>query len=137
MNDAVCKKRKHGATQHIYSRQKCIMNIYFQFYRHPVRGVGLCTGCSLNIVFLSKNSRKLATSPSSAFGCYLLYKKLPINRCDCTLAFPWELWRPPFSGLGGGGVAMILKRKHNFSWTHCTNLWRKYSSLRWLKQIIV
>ena len=46
------------------------------------------TGCSINIVcfFLSKNSRNIATSPSSALGCYWLYKKLPAIRSDCTLA---------------------------------------------------
>ena len=43
------------------------------------------TGCSLNIVFISKNFRKFATSPSPAFGCYWLYKILPANRRDCTL----------------------------------------------------
>ena len=46
----------------------------------------LCTGCSSNIVFFPKNSRKFATSPSPALGCYWLYKKLPANRSDCTLA---------------------------------------------------
>ena len=30
--------------------------------------------------FFSKNSRKFATSPSPALGCYWLYKKLPANR---------------------------------------------------------
>ena len=33
-------------------------------------------GNPLNIVFFSKNSRKFATSPSPAFGCYWLYKKI-------------------------------------------------------------
>ena len=51
------------------------------------------TGCSLNIVFFSKNSRKFATSSSPAIDCYWLYKKLPANRSDCTLALRWELWR--------------------------------------------
>ena len=42
----------------------------------------------------SKNSRRFATSPSPEFGwCYWLYKKLPANRSDCTLALRWELWR--------------------------------------------
>ena len=45
------------------------------------------TGGSLNIVFFSKNFRKSATSPSPAFGCYLLKKKLSADRSDCTLAF--------------------------------------------------
>ena len=31
-------------------------------------------------------SRKFATSPSPVLGCYWLYKKLPANRSDCTLA---------------------------------------------------
>ena len=44
-------------------------------------------------VFFFKNSRKFATSPSPALGCYWLYKKLPANRSDCTLALRWELWR--------------------------------------------
>ena len=39
-----------------------------------------------SVCFLSKNSRKFATSPSPALGCYWLYKKLPANRSDCTLA---------------------------------------------------
>ena len=43
--------------------------------------------------FFSKNSRKFATSPLTAPGCYWLYKKLPANRSDCTLALRWELWR--------------------------------------------
>ena len=34
----------------------------------------------------SKNSRKFATSPSPELGCHWLYKKLPANRRDCTLA---------------------------------------------------
>ena len=51
------------------------------------------TGCSLNIVFFSKNSWKFATSPSATLGYYLLYKKLPANRSECTLALRWELWR--------------------------------------------
>ena len=49
----------------------------------------ICTGCLLN----SKNSRKFATSPSPALGCYWLYKKLPAIRSDCTLALHYELWR--------------------------------------------
>ena len=36
--------------------------------------VSYATGCSLNSVFFSKNSRKFATSPSPALGCYWLYK---------------------------------------------------------------
>ena len=49
------------------------------------------TGCSLNIVFFSKSSQKIATFPSPALGCHWLYKKLPANRSDCTLALRWEL----------------------------------------------
>ena len=41
----------------------------------------------------SKNSRKFATSPSPALGCYWFYTKLPANRSDWTLALRWELWR--------------------------------------------
>ena len=54
------------------------------------------TGCSLNIVFFSKDSRKFATtSPSLALVCYWLYKKLPANKSDCTLVLRLELWRGP------------------------------------------
>ena len=49
-------------------------------------------GCSLNIVFFSKNSQKFATSPSPVLGCYWLYNKLPTNGSDCKLALRWELW---------------------------------------------
>ena len=45
----------------------------------------IVTGCSLNIALFFKNSGKFATSPSPAFGFYWLYKKLPVNRSDCTL----------------------------------------------------
>ena len=41
-------------------------------YIKPNR-IMLTTGCSLNIVFFSKNSLKFATSPSPALGCYWLY----------------------------------------------------------------
>ena len=51
------------------------------------------TECSLNIVFISKNCRKFATTPSPALGCYWLYKILPANRSDWSLALRWELWR--------------------------------------------
>ena len=36
---------------------------------------------------------KFASSPSPALGCYWLYKKLPANRSDYSLALRWELWR--------------------------------------------
>ena len=42
-------------------------------------------------MFFSKNIRKFATSPSPILGCYWLYKKLPANRSDCTLALRSEL----------------------------------------------
>ena len=51
------------------------------------------TGCSINIFFFPRILQKFATSPSLALGCYWLYKKLPANRSDCTLAFRWKLWR--------------------------------------------
>ena len=38
------------------------------------------TGCSLNIVYFSKNFRKVATSPSPELGCYWLYKKSVMYR---------------------------------------------------------
>ena len=71
--------------------------------RHgQVRGKGFCYGSKVNFnisrlmysfsqmfigycIFL-KNSGKFATSPSPALDCYWLYKKLPANRSDCTLA---------------------------------------------------
>ena len=43
--------------------------------------------------FPPKNSRKFATSSLPALGCYWLYKKLPANRSDCTLALRWEVWK--------------------------------------------
>ena len=79
-------------------------------------------GCSLNIVF-SKNSRKFATSPLPANGCYWLYKQLPANRSDCTLALLWELWRSLTAMLAREGMQWIVK-KHNFSWTPCMYIWQ-------------
>ena len=38
------------------------------------------TGCSLNIVFFSKNFQNFGTSPSPALGCYWLYKKWLTNK---------------------------------------------------------
>ena len=49
--------------------------------------LGLCTECSLNIVFFSKNFQYFAFSPSPALGCYWLERKWPANRRDCTLRF--------------------------------------------------
>jgi len=76
------------------------------------------TGCSLNIVFFPKNSRKFATSPSPALGCYWLYKKLPANWSDCTLALRWELWRS-FTAMKAREWLQRNLKKHNFSWTPC------------------
>ena len=64
-------------------------------------------------VFFSKNSRKFATSPSPALGCYWLYKKLPANRSDCTIALRWELYSDV-------GEVAVKCEKHNFSWTPCS-----------------
>ena len=47
-----------------------------------------------------ENSRKFATSPSPALGCYWLYKILPANGSDCTLAL-----KVSYSDEGEGGVA--------------------------------
>ena len=43
------------------------------------------TGCSLNIVFFSKNFKYFVISPWSALGCYWLYRKWPANKGGCTL----------------------------------------------------
>ena len=67
-------------------------------------------------MFFSKNSRKFATSPSPALGCYWLYKKLPANKSDCTLVLRWELWRSLSAMKAREGLQWIVK-KHNFSWT--------------------
>ena len=41
------------------------------------------TGCSLNVVFFFKNSRKFATSPYPALGCYWLYKNYQPKGVTC------------------------------------------------------
>ena len=53
---------------------------------------------------VSKNSRKFATSPSPALGCSWLYKKVPANLSDCTLALRWELLQVCYSDVDEGGV---------------------------------
>ena len=40
-----------------------------------------------------KEFSKVCPLPSPALGCYWLYKKLPVNRSDCTLALCWGIWR--------------------------------------------
>ena len=72
------------------------------------------------VVFVKK-SRKFATSQSPALNCYFLYKKLPANRCDCTFALCWELWRSLTAMKAREGLQWIEK-KHNFSWTPCSSL---------------
>ena len=63
------------------------IHLSFNFFKQ----IHLPKGCSLNIVFFSKNSRKFATSPSPALDCYWLFKKLTANRSDCKLALlRWE-----------------------------------------------
>ena len=76
------------------------------------------TGCSSIIVYFSKNSRKFATSPSPALGCYWLYKKLTANR---TLALFWELWRSLTAMKARPGLQWLVK-KHDFSWTPCISI---------------
>ena len=73
------------------------------------------TECSLNIVFFSKNSPKFA-SPSPALGCYWLFKKLPANRSDCTLALHWKLWRS-------------LTARRCRRWRGCTELDKKKAAI--------
>ena len=55
------------------------------------------------LCYFSKNSRKFAASPSHALGCYWLYKNLPANRSDCTLALRLKV---SYSDVGEGGVAV-------------------------------
>ena len=98
---------------YIYGSNRTI-NIFFDAHMTVYS-----TGCSLNIVYFSKNSRKFATSPSPVLGCYWLYKKLPANRSDCTLALRWELWRSLTAMQAREGLQWIVK-KHNFSWTPCS-----------------
>ena len=69
----------------------------------------------LNIVFFSKNSRKFATSPSPALGCYLLYKKLPANRSEYTLALRRvRALKVSYSDVGEGGVVVICEKTQFF-----------------------
>ena len=61
----------------------------YKLHRMPPKTLGdlEVSGCSLNIVFFSKNSRKLATSLSLASNWLLLViQKIPANMSDCTLA---------------------------------------------------
>ena len=87
--------------------------IWFGYYTSPslykinyifLNRVARSTGCSLNIVFFSKNSRKFATSPSPALGCYWLYKNYqPIGvavHSHCVRAL-----KVSYSDVGKGGVA--------------------------------
>ena len=66
--------RKKGNYQEIEREN----NILRKCHKRRDLSIFIClceyTGCSLNIVFFSKNSRKFATSPSQALGCYMLYK---------------------------------------------------------------
>ena len=63
-------------------------------------------------MFFSKNSRKFATSPLPTVGCYLLYKKLPANRNDCTLAFALRALKVSYSDVGEGRVEMNCEKTH-------------------------
>ena len=93
LNMLRCGKRDKSQKRQCYSFIHIIhylLPIFSQIFAFKLLAY---TGRSLNIVFFSKNSRKFATSPSPALGCYWLYKKLPSNRSDCTLALRWELWR--------------------------------------------
>ena len=80
------------------------------------------TACSLNFVFLSKNSRKFATSYSPALGCHWLKKK---NSQEAWLYTHIALRakQVSYSDAGEGGLLWIVK-KYNFSWTTCS--WQNY-----------
>ena len=70
------------------------------------------TGCSLNIVFFSKNPRKFATSPSPSLGCYWLYKEGVTVHSHCVESL--QRCRRE------GGIAVKCE-EHNFSWTACSS----------------
>ena len=86
------------------------------------------TGCPLNIVFFSKNSRKFATSPSPALGCYWLYKNYqPIGvavHSHCVRAL-----KVSYSDVGKGGVAENCEKTQFFLIT----LYIPYSLSVWVK----
>ena len=59
-----------------------------------------CVQCSLNIVSFSMNSRKVATAPSPALGCYLWYKKLQASKA----------LKVSYSNVDEGGVAVNCEK---------------------------
>ena len=73
------------------------------------------TMCSLNIVVFFQEFSKVC---HLSLGCYWLYKKLPANRSNCTLALRWELLRSLTAMKAREGLLWIVKT-HNFSWTPC------------------
>ena len=56
------------------------------FFPHPVSLQHKAILCYRVFVKYCVFSRKFATSPTPELGCYWLYKKLPANGSDCTLA---------------------------------------------------
>ena len=62
------------------------MKEYASDYSHGYWWLTSRTGCSLNIVFFSQEFSKVCHLPSPALGCYWLYKKIPANRSEYTLA---------------------------------------------------
>ena len=69
----------------LYSRS-CLK--VFKFYILSVH-----TGCLLNIVFFSQEFSKVCHLSLASTWLHWLYKKLPANRRDFTIALRWELWR--------------------------------------------
>ena len=67
-------------------------------------------GVFIKFCVFSKNSQIFATSPSSpVLDCYVLHKKLPANRSDCTLAL--RALKVSYSDdVGEGGVAVTCDK---------------------------
>ena len=72
----------------------------------------ICIGCSLNILFFSQEFSKVCHLSLARTRCYWLYKKLPANRSDCTLAL--RALKGSYSDVGVGGVAMNCEKNTNF-----------------------
>ena len=111
-------KNSYTSTKGLYFLARTYILRFSNLYRDSTLNIYIYRVFMKYCVF-SKNSRKFATSPSPALGCYWLYKKLPANRSDCTLALHWELWRSLTAMKAREGLQWIVK-KHNFSWTPCT-----------------
>ena len=73
----------------------------------PKSNWGEGTGCSLNIMFYSKISRKFANSHSGAIGCTKNYKPIGVTvHSRCVESFKGLL----HSDIGEGGVAVNCEK---------------------------